>query len=117
MIVWDYEHVCQRPTRLALLVVALGVAAAVNFPLHNGDGRSRSYNAGWNFFAGSSAPAYQRVYGSMSCIGIFRMFHSDGPNDFTTYLLKSEWVHGCRDARVALRNAEQNATIPEKQPQ
>ena len=105
-----------RWTLLGVLAIAVAFASAVVFPLHHGDGRTTSYNDGWDEVASLPASQYYDLDGSMSCVALYRE-SAAAAGDFHRIEVESEWVHGCRDGRVALWLAHQNATIATKYPQ
>ncbi|HUY43884.1 MAG TPA: hypothetical protein VMU98_08985 [Acidimicrobiales bacterium] len=104
-----------RLTLLGVLAIAVAIASAVVFPLHRGDGRTTSYNDGWDGVASLPASQYYHLDGSMSCVALYRESAAVS-SDFHRIEVKGEWVHGCRDGRVALWRAHQNATIATKYP-
>jgi len=102
-------------TSLVVLVVGAVIAIAVVFPLHHGDGRSTSYNDGWDFVAIGPTGSFIDVFGSKSCTTIFH--GEEAAQSFPSPEREKEWVEGCRDARAALRAAELNVTIQVKTPE
>ena len=96
-------------------------AALIFFPLHHGDGRSNSYNDGWDFVEyteveffhlyGHSCPLNwaQQTHYSQSATGNTPPFGDNYPHDNMR-----EWIQGCKDASQMLSNESQQVTIPFK---
>jgi hypothetical protein len=101
-------------TSLIVLSVAVAIAAAIVFPVHHGDGRSTSYNDGWDFVAQGTAGTFDNVYKSMTCEAIYQGEASANGMSFTRGEDENEWVHGCKDARYAEWLARQEVTVPLK---
>lgn len=108
------ERLGSRLTALIALSLVVAIVAAIIFPLHHGDGRSSSYNEGWDFVAGFTASTFDNVYGSMICEAIYQGEASANGSSFTHDKVKREWVQGCKDAQYAESLAKQNVTVPLK---
>lgn len=93
--------------------LVLAIFGLYVFPLHRGDGRSTSYNNGWEYIAIYTPDGAVTQFGNPgSCLQLFlgeRQVHKGG---FGPYDNESEWVKGCKDAIAADRQAITETTTP-----
>lgn len=111
------QHIWQAFCATFVIAVALFII----FPLNHGDGRSVSYNKGWDFATGFGAGYYFKTYGYSCPKNWAEQTHFSQPtfggiekpygNNYP-HTNKDEWIKGCNDATRMLRNEQQEVTIP-----